>query len=134
MAFHHELRVRFNECDAQGIVFNAHYLTYFDITLTEMMRAAFGSYVQLVADHGVDLVVAEARATYVTAARFDDVLAITPTIIRLGTTGMTTNFRVSREGEMLTDGELRHVFVDAATLKKTAIPPMVREALMPFAA
>lgn len=36
--YFHALRVRFSEIDAQGIVYNAHYLTYCDIALTEYMR------------------------------------------------------------------------------------------------
>ena len=42
--FSHTLRVRYAECDAQGIVFNANHFAYFDITLTELWREAFGSY------------------------------------------------------------------------------------------
>ena len=42
--FVHQLRVRYHECDAQGIVFNAHHFAYFDVTLTELWREAFGSY------------------------------------------------------------------------------------------
>ena len=41
-AFVHPLRVRYAECDPQGVVFNGHYLAYFDIALTELWRAAFG--------------------------------------------------------------------------------------------
>ena len=43
-AFVHRLRVRYNECDAQGHVFNANYFVYFDIILTELWREALGSY------------------------------------------------------------------------------------------
>ena len=44
-AFVHELRVRYGECDPQGIVFNANYLAYFDHTVTELWRAsAIGSW------------------------------------------------------------------------------------------
>lgn len=46
--FAHRLRVRYAECDAQGVVFNAHYLTYLDVSITELWRAAFGSYAAMV--------------------------------------------------------------------------------------
>jgi acyl-CoA thioester hydrolase len=46
--FVHTFRVRYHECDAQGIVFNANWLSYFDVTLTEWFREAFGSYEALV--------------------------------------------------------------------------------------
>ena len=63
MPFVHRLRVRFHECDPQGVVFNAHYFSYFDVALTEMWREAFGSYANVVAD-GTDVVVVEAGATF----------------------------------------------------------------------
>ena len=37
--FFHPFRVRYSEIDGQGVVFNAHYLTYFDTTITEYFRA-----------------------------------------------------------------------------------------------
>ena len=61
--FVHRFRVRYHECDAQGIVFNANWFTYFDVTLTEWFRAAFGSYDALMGEHGVDVVLAEPGAT-----------------------------------------------------------------------
>ena len=61
--FSHQLRVRYAECDSQGVVFNAHYLAYFDISITELWRAAFGGY-QVMIDRGVDVVVAEAQLRF----------------------------------------------------------------------
>src|SRR5262249_61340495 len=55
--FRHRLRVRYNECDPQGVVFNANYLTYFDLTMTELWRQ-LGGY-QAMVEAGVDMVVAE---------------------------------------------------------------------------
>src|SRR5918997_4455533 len=48
-AFVHRLRVRYSECDPQGVVFNAHYVTYFDIALTELWREAIGPYTAMTA-------------------------------------------------------------------------------------
>ena len=75
-AFVHHLRVRYNECDAQGHVFNANYLVYFDVILAELWREALGSYETLTAE-GLDLVVAEAGLRFRAPARFDDELEIT---------------------------------------------------------
>jgi YbgC/YbaW family acyl-CoA thioester hydrolase len=47
--FVHELRVRYGECDPQGIVFNANYLLYFDVAFTELWRAAVGPWQEMVA-------------------------------------------------------------------------------------
>ena len=55
-------------------------------------------------------------------------------ITRLGTTGMTTRFTVRRAADELVIGEVRHVFVDATSWEKTAMPPAVRAALERYAA
>jgi acyl-CoA thioester hydrolase len=128
MPFVHRLRVRFHECDPQGVVFNAHYFMYFDVALTEMWRAAFGSY-QTVVDQGTDVVVVEAAATYRASARFDEEIDVELGIARLGTTSMTTATAVRREGELLVEGRLVHVFVDPSTMAKQTIPEHVRAGL-----
>jgi acyl-CoA thioester hydrolase len=130
--FVHRLRVRFHECDPQGVVFNAHYFAYFDVALTEMWRAAFGSY-QSVVDQGTDVVVVEAAAKYRAPARFDDEIDVELSIARLGTTSMTTETAVRRDGELLVEGRLVHVFVDPATMAKQEIPDRVRGGLEPYA-
>jgi len=133
--FIHTLRVRYHECDPQAIVFNAQYFAYFDIAITELWRTAFErSYATMITDFGIDMVVAEATARYHGSARFDDLIDVEAQIIRLGTTGMTTRLRVLRGDDVLVEGELRHVFVDAQDWTKTPIPEPVRAALSPFTA
>lgn len=133
----HTLRVRYAECDPQGVVFNAHFLAYFDVGITELFRAAFGSY-QAMIDRGVDFVVAEAGLRYRRPAHFDDELTLEVAVTRLGTTSITTSYRVLRDGELLVDGTLRHVLIDLKTLvgrepdAKTAIPDWMREGLAPY--
>ncbi|HWX52581.1 MAG TPA: thioesterase family protein, partial [Solirubrobacteraceae bacterium] len=87
--FVHELRVRYGECDPQGIVFNANYLLYFDVAFTELWRAAVGPWQQMVAE-GVDAVVAEANITFRAPARFDDQLELRAEVAQLGRTAVTT--------------------------------------------
>jgi acyl-CoA thioester hydrolase len=129
--FVHRLRVRFHECDPQGVVFNAHYFTYVDVALTEMWRAAFGSY-QDVIEQGTDVVVVEASARFRAPARFDEELAVELAIERLGTTSMTTATAVRRDGQLLVEGRIVHVFVDPATMAKQEIPAHVRAGLAPY--
>ena len=134
--FRHRLRVRWSECDLQGVVFYPHYLAYLDHTVTELWREAVGPYPEMVADHGVDMVVAEAVLRYRASARFDDELEISATITRMGETSITTTFAIGRrsDGALLTEAELRHVFVDPADLTKSAMPASVRAGLERFAA
>ncbi|MEX2393660.1 MAG: thioesterase family protein [Actinomycetota bacterium] len=131
--FVHRLRVRYNECDQQDAVFNANYLVYVDVTLTEMWREAFGSYGAM-AEGGIDLVVAEANVRYLKAARFDDLLDIAAEIERLGNTAITTRFDITRSGDPIAVATLRHVVVDLREGTKTSIPDDVRSALERYAA
>ncbi len=124
----HRLRVRYGECDPQGVVFNANYFAYFDIALTELWREAAGGYAGMM-DEGIDLQVVEATARYKAPARFDDELDLTIEVTRLGTTSMVTAITVRRAGELLVEGELAHVFVDTDTYTKTRIPDRLRAAL-----
>ena len=129
----HPLRVRYGECDPQGIVFNANYFAYFDVALTELWRDAIGPYGAMI-DTGTDMVVAEARARYLAPARFDEVLDVEVAVTRLGNTAMTTLIHVRRDGALLVEGEMRHVFVDAASGAKKPIPDDIRRGLEPYVA
>src|SRR4051812_50142773 len=98
--FVHTLRVRYHECDAQGIVFNAHHFAYFDITLTELWREAFGSYDALV-EAGTDVVVVDAAASFKGSPRFDDPIHVEMTIARPRATSMTNEFAERPDRELL---------------------------------
>ena len=131
MPFAHELRVRYGECDPQGIVFNANYLAYFDVAVTELWREAIGPWHTMV-DRGYDVVVAEANIRFRSPARFDDVIALGARVAELGTTSLRVELEIRRAGELLVEGWLRQVFVDAKTWGKTEIPDWAREALGRF--
>jgi acyl-CoA thioester hydrolase len=130
--FVHELRVRYGECDPQGIVFNANYLLYFDVAFTELWREAVGPWSSMV-ERGVDAVVAEVNTRFRAPARFDDVIQLRARIVRLGTTSLTTEIDVVRDGEVLVEGRLRHVFVDVSTWAKTEMPTWIGDGLRRFA-
>ncbi len=127
----HTLRVRYGECDLQGIAFNAHYLTYFDVNLTELWRAAFGGY-RAMLDRGVDIVLAEAALRFLKPARFDDELALGIAVAHMGTTSMITRHSARCGADLVAEGDLRHVFVNLETLTKTPVPDWAREGLAPW--
>ena len=125
--FRHSLRVRYNECDPQGVVFNANYLTYFDITMGELWRE-LGGYQEMV-EAGVDMVVGEANIRYRDALRFDDEFEIRATVTRLGDTSMTTELTLDRNGTTVAECELRHVFIETGGGKTSPIPEAIRSGL-----
>jgi acyl-CoA thioester hydrolase len=128
--FVHKLRVRYSECDPQGVLFNANYLAYIDHTITELWRAAYGGY-QTMLDRGCDIVVAEVRMRFLGPARFDDELALEAIVTHMGNTSLISRHRFHRcdDGELVLDAEIRHVFVDRSTAIKTPIPDWARAGL-----
>ncbi len=131
-AMNHRMRVRFAECDPQGIVFNSRYLEYFDVAMTEIWREALGPYEQATAEAGVELVVAEAGIRYRDSLRFDEVFELRATVPRIGTTSMITAISVLRDGTVVAEGELRHVFLGRGDGRPTPIPPAIRAAFEPY--
>ncbi len=131
MPFSHRLRDRYGECDAQGIVFNANYLAYVDVVLTEIWRQTMGSYDNLLKT-GVDTVVGEANLRFLAPARFDDLLRIEGGFDGLGTTSTTLKLWFRRDEELLVEAEIRYVFVDLERWEKAAIPDAVRRGLEPL--
>jgi acyl-CoA thioester hydrolase len=127
----HRLRVRYSECDQQGVVFNAHYFAYFDDVLTEVWRDVLEPYGEMV-NGGVDVVVAEATARFKSPARFDEEIDLVWWVTRLGNTAMSTRIDVTRNGEVLVEGQMRHVFVEAGTNNKREIPTDYREKLTAY--
>jgi acyl-CoA thioester hydrolase len=128
--FRHRIRVRFNECDPQGVAFFANYLMYVDVAMTELWRDAFGGYAAMV-ETGTDVMVAEARLRYRGSARFDDEIDVMLWVARLGESSVITPFALERasDGELLVEGEVRQVFVDGTSYEKRSMPQRVREGL-----
>lgn len=117
----------------QGHVFNAHYLTWFDMAHTALLGDALDRpYRELVAS-GIDFVVAESGVRYLAAAHFDEILEIAVELDQPTNSSLTSRFSVRRDGATIAEGFLRHVCVDAKTLEKTAWPDDVRGAFSRYA-
>jgi acyl-CoA thioester hydrolase len=131
--FVHRLRVRYAECDAQGVLFNANYLTYIDHSVTELWRAAYGGY-QRMLDQGVDVVVAEARLRFLRSARFDQEVDAEMLVTHLGTTSLGSRHRLidAVDGAVLMEADTRHVWGDLQTGVKTPIPDWARAGVEPW--
>jgi acyl-CoA thioester hydrolase len=131
--FHHRLRVRYGECDPQGVVFNANYLAYFDVILTEFWREAVGDYSAMV-EAGADMVVAETRILFRSPAAFDEEIDFELRVARLGNTAITCAIEARVADRMVVEGEIRHVFIDPQTKTKRTMPGDIRRGLEPYVA
>jgi acyl-CoA thioester hydrolase len=129
--FVHRLRVRYIECDMQGIVFNSHYYTWMDLAHTELIREVLGP-LDVLHSLGVDVVVAESSARYLASARFDEEIDIEVRLEALTTSSMTTTHTFRRADTVLAEAWVRHVAVDPKTLTKTPWPEEVRTAFTPL--
>lgn len=127
--FSHTLRVRYSECDAQGIVFNANWFLFVDVTMTEFWRHTLDGYMGLPQRYGVEVVMAQNGANFRSPAHFDDVLTIFPHVAKLGNSSMRMEFTVKRGDELLWEAFAIYVFVDAETLRPVPIPDEIRPKL-----
>ena len=112
-------------------MFNANYVAYFDVIITELWREAIGRWQDLV-DSGVDMVVAEINVRYLGPARFDDEIDFEGRLTRLGETSISTRIDASTGGRPVVEGRVRHVFIDPATKAKCEMPEHVRAALAAY--
>ena len=129
--FSHTLRVRYSECDPQGVVFNANYVAYLDVIITELWREALGRYQELL-DSGMDMVVAEVNVRFRGSARFDDLIAFEARLVRIGETSIATRIDAAADGQPVIEARMRHVFIDGETKSKRPVPPHVREAFSAY--
>ena len=130
----HRLRVRWAEVDVQHIVFNAHYLTYFDTAITDYWRALGLPYQAAMALMGGDLYVKKASVEYHASARMDDILDVGMTCTRIGNSSMLITGAIFRGDEHLITGELVYVFADPATQTPRPVPQVLRDLMRDFEA
>jgi acyl-CoA thioester hydrolase len=130
--FHHPIRVRYVEVDAQKHVYFGHYLTYFDVALLEYMRAIGYPYLEMVAE-GVDMFYVDASCQYKGRARFDDTLHVHARIGHVGNTSFTFEFAAYRDDDALVaTGQIVAVAVDVQTETPVRVPEGLRQAVSRF--
>lgn len=131
--FDHQ-RVRWAEVDMQKIVFNGHYLTYFDTAVGGYWRALALPYHDTMEALGGDLYVRKATLEYLASARYDEQLAVGMRCARIGNSSMSFQAAVFRGEQCLVHGELVYVFANPATQTPQPVPPALREVLNNFEA
>ncbi len=125
--FLHTLRVRWAEVDKQDIVFNGHYLTYFDVAITEYWRSIGVPYPALFERWGTDLFVVKAGIEYHAPARYDDILDIGVRVARIGKSSMHFALGIFRGDQHLIGGEVIYVNAVPATRVPSPVPSGLRE-------
>jgi acyl-CoA thioester hydrolase len=127
--FRYYVRVRYGECDAQKVVFNARYADYVDLSTTEFLRAlGFG---EALINGTLDYQLVKLTIEWKAPARFDQVLELTCHAKHLGNTSFTvaTEFRIAGTEPIIVTAETVNVLVEAHTLRKIPLPADLRAAL-----
>ena len=119
--FETDVRVRFAETDAQGIVHNAVYLVWFELARIDYLARFRGGYPGLRAE-GVEALTIESHVRYLAPARFDDRLVVRARCGDLRGARFRFDYAVDRDGEPVADGWTRHACVDAATHRPRRVP------------
>ena len=125
-------QVRWVECDPQWVVFNGHYLTFFDVAISE-----YGRHLGLPGGlerqrMGREFFARKASIEYFTPARFDDKLEIGVRVSYLGRSSLRFVLAIFRGEELLTIGEMTYVYVDVAAERSEALPASWREKVLAF--
>lgn len=130
MAFRHEVRVRYADCDMQGVVFNANYLTYCDDAMACWLAAALPEWQEL----GFDYMLKSVNLTWHAPLLPNDRAFLDCSITRWG----TASFDVRIDGSATSrgaaptvrfDAQFVMVSVDPVTHRPAPVPPVVRERL-----
>jgi len=129
------LRVRWAEVDKQAVVFNAHYLLYCDVCVTEYWRAVGVRYPDEFVSQGSDLFVRKSTVEYFSAAYYDDELEICGRIAHLGNSSMRFVVEIYRRRQyeaVLVTAELIYVHADPVTRVALSVPTTMRERIRTF--
>lgn len=121
-------RVRYNECDAQQVVFNARYGEYVDLAIKEFMRALRCEYSHLQA-RGLDYQAVKLTTEWQSSARFDDVLDVFVSVKQLGNTSFTlaAQIRHADDGRAIADSQAVYVMMTKEPFEKNPVPNDLRD-------
>ena len=114
-----------------GVAYHAHYLVWFELGRTELMRASATSYRELEDASGLAFPVIEAQARYLRSARYDEEVEIETRVARLTGARVVFDYRLTRvgDGELLATGRTIHASVGRDG-RPVRLPRALREQLM----
>jgi acyl-CoA thioester hydrolase len=127
-SFATDVKVRFAETDAQGIVHNANYAVWFEVARVEYLTRYAGGY-QRLRDLGIEAVVLETHIRYLEPARFDELLRIHARCVDVKAARFRYEYAIERDGRVIADGWTAHATVDAGTMRPTRVPSWLQEAI-----
>lgn len=125
-----QIRVRYKETDAMGVVHHSNYVNYYEVARTEMLRE-FGTSYKEMEDHGVMLPVHDVHMQFFAPAHYDDLLTVRIKMVEPPTVKLIFEHEIYNEkGELLNKGTVVLAFMNRETRRPCRAP---REFLEIFA-
>ena len=121
-----EVRVRYAETDAAGVVYYGAYLAYFEVARVEWLRA-LDCPIREAEARGVLLPAVEARVRYLQPAHLDDLLAIHVWATDVKRVSFAFEYEVRRGQDLVARGYTRHAVVDRESLRPLPLPEWMRD-------
>jgi acyl-CoA thioester hydrolase len=119
------VRVYYEDTDLGGVVYYANYLKFLERARTEWLRALGFEQTALARDHGVVFVVSSLAIDYHKPAAFNDELAVTVELQRLGAGQIILMQTIARDGQALATARVRLGCVNPSTFRPVRIPEPV---------
>jgi len=129
-----KIRVRWMECDGQGIVYNGAYLGYLEIGQAEYYRN-LGFAIYIIPQSGYfDFVVVKSTQEFKAPAKLDEIIELHVRVSNIGNTSLTLNLEIYAEGNdrLLTSIETVYVGYETATESTRPVPDAIRELVTHF--
>ena len=126
--FRCRIRVRWAECDAQGIVFNGAYFSYLEVAMAAYYRNLGIALYDPEGRRHFDTATVKATLEYISPALVDDVIDVYWRVERIGNSSITTGaeFYNSRSGDLVLRAEVIHVDYDSDAGTSRPVPDDLR--------
>jgi acyl-CoA thioester hydrolase len=128
--FEFPLQVRYMEVDAQSVVFNAWYLTYFDEAFSAFLTARGLPYEKMI-ESGFDVQLVHTEIDWLAGLRWQDQVRVVVSTARVGTTSFALDFQARRDGIPTCTARTVYVVIATDGSGKRSIPPLLADALGP---
>ena len=118
-----KLKIRYSEVDRQNIVYNSHYLTYYDISLSEMLDSLFDQE-EYIKETNNEFHTVSAQLNFKNPARLNDEISIYTAIKKIGNSSITFAQEIYRNGsdELINEAEIIWVNTNQDKMKPASIP------------
>lgn len=135
MTYVETIRVRYNECDMQNVVFNANYWVYADDSVAQFVRHALAADLNTDVDSvdlievGFDFMLKTATGTWHKGAAYGDIIEAACSVTRWGTTSFDVSVSMTVRTELVFDCVITYVSTTPGAPQPVPVPERVKRAL-----